>query len=63
MIAPRPVRYLFLGAALGILVGFAAALLHNWLDTSLKRRSQLKDLLEAPVLGVIDRDPTSLRNP
>ena len=49
MVAPRPVLYLVLGAVLGLLVGFGAALLRNGLDTTLKRRSQLEDVL---VLGM-----------
>jgi capsular exopolysaccharide synthesis family protein len=62
-VAPRPVRYLILGTVLGLLAGFAAALLRNGLDTTLRRRSQLEDILGAPVLGVIGRDSKIASSP
>jgi capsular exopolysaccharide synthesis family protein len=61
--APRPVLYLGLGAVLGLLVGFGAALLRSGLDTSLKRREQLEEVLEAPVVGVIGRDSKIASSP
>jgi capsular exopolysaccharide synthesis family protein len=61
--APRPTLYLTLGAVLGLLVGFGAALLRNGLDTTLKRRAQLEESLDAPVLGVIGRDSKIVNSP
>jgi capsular exopolysaccharide synthesis family protein len=61
--APRPVLYLVLGLALGLLAGAAAALLRNALDTSLKGRGQLEEALRAPVLGHIGRDPKIASSP
>ncbi len=63
IVAPRPPLYLAAGLALGLLAGFAAALLRNALDTSLKRRNQLEDVLRVPVLGMIGRDPKIVNSP
>ncbi len=61
--APRPLLYLALGLALGLLGGAAGALLRNALDTSVKRRDQLEDVLQAPVLGHTGRDPKISASP
>jgi capsular exopolysaccharide synthesis family protein len=61
--APRPVPYLAAGLAAGLLAGFAAALLRSGLDTSVKRRNQLENVLQAPVLGTIGRDSKIASSP
>jgi non-specific protein-tyrosine kinase len=62
-VAPRPVLYLVVGTLVGLLVGISAALLLNGLDTTLRRRAQLEDILGAPVLGVIGRDSKIANSP
>ncbi len=57
LVAPRPVAYIALGAVLGLVLGLAAALLRHALDFRVKTRRQLEDILGAPVLGTIGRDP------
>lgn len=54
--APRPALYVLIGTVLGLLVGFAAALLRHALDTKIKRRRVLEDVLGVPALGTVDRD-------
>jgi capsular exopolysaccharide synthesis family protein len=56
-VAPRPVLYLALGAVVGLLLGFAAALLRHALDFRVKSRRQVEEALGVPVLGTIGRDP------
>jgi capsular exopolysaccharide synthesis family protein len=63
VVAPRPVLYMVLGAVLGLLAGLGAALLRNALDTSVKRRRQLEEILDAPVLGEIGRDAKIVKSP
>ncbi len=56
LVAPRPGLYLTFGIVLGLLIGFGAAVLRNALDTGIKSRSQLEEILGVPVLGIIGRD-------
>ncbi len=57
LVAPRPVAYIALGAVLGLVLGLAAALLRHALDFRVKSRRQIEEILGAPVLGTIGRDP------
>lgn len=63
MVAPRPVLYGVLGVIFGLLAGVGAALLRNALDTSVTKRRQLEEILEAPVLGELNRDPKIVKSP
>lgn len=54
--APRPALYLLLGAVLGLLLGFGAAVVRKSLDTRVKSKNQLETALGVPVLGTIGRD-------
>jgi uncharacterized protein involved in exopolysaccharide biosynthesis len=46
-------KYVVLGAGLGLLVGMGLALLRDWLDPSVKSTSQAERLTGVPVLGEI----------
>ena len=63
LVAPRPVLYIVLGAALGLVLGFLSALLRHALDTRIKTRRQLEETLGVPVLGMIGRDPKIRTSP
>lgn len=52
---PKRLRLLFLGCALSLGCGIAAAVLWEMLDTSIHRMEDLKTLTTAPILGVIPR--------
>ncbi len=56
LVAPRPSLYVVFGVVLGLLVGFGAAVVRSALDTGVKSRSQLEEILRVPVLGIIGRD-------
>jgi capsular exopolysaccharide synthesis family protein len=62
-VAPRPVLYLTLGAVLGLVIGLAAAFLRHALDSRVKTRRELDEILGAPVLGMIGRDPKIASSP
>lgn len=55
-ISPRPNTNLAIGAVLGLLLGYGAALLRNAFDTSVKSSEQLQQLTKTPVLGSIAYD-------
>lgn len=61
--SPRPVLYLGLGAALGLVAGVAAALLRRSLDSSVRGRREIEDALGAPVRGVLPRERAMARRP
>lgn len=63
LVAPRPVLYLGAGLGLGLLAGLAGALLRNALDTSIRRRRRLAEVLGVPVLGAFGRGPSRSANP
>jgi len=63
LVAPRPLLYLAGGVVLGLLIGFAAAAIRSALDTRVKSRNQLEEILGAPVLGAIGRDRTMRSSP
>ena len=57
LVAPRPALYLAIGAAAGLLLGVALALLRHALDSRIRSRRKLEEILGVPVLGTIGRDP------
>lgn len=61
--APRPFLYLALGAVLGLVVGLAGAVLRHAVDFRVRGRRQLEEVLGAPVLATIGRDPKIPRSP
>jgi capsular exopolysaccharide synthesis family protein len=62
-VAPQPLAYVAVGAVAGLLLGFVAALLLHALDSRIRGRRQLEDILDAPVLGTIARDPKIAKSP
>jgi capsular exopolysaccharide synthesis family protein len=63
LVAPRPTLYAIFGVVLGLLAGFGAAVVRSALDTRVKSRNQLEEMLGAPVLGIIGRDPKIRSSP
>ncbi|MGD9528339.1 polysaccharide biosynthesis tyrosine autokinase [Pseudonocardia sp.] len=61
--SPDPVTNVVLGALIGLLVGCGLAVLRHVLDTSVKSREQVRELLGVPVLGEIQADPGFDRTP
>jgi capsular exopolysaccharide synthesis family protein len=57
-VSPRPVRNLFIGTVLGMLLGIAAALGREMLDTAVRSTDDVKTATQMPILGVIPRDRT-----
>ncbi|TNC21883.1 polysaccharide biosynthesis tyrosine autokinase [Amycolatopsis alkalitolerans] len=62
-VSPRPAVDLSLGALLGLLAGYGAALLRNMLDTTVKSAEELRRLSGAPNLGTIAHDPDVPKHP
>ncbi len=63
LVAPRPTLYAIFGVVLGLLAGFGAAVVRSALDTRVKGRNQLEEMLGSPVLGIIGRDPKIRQSP
>lgn len=61
--SPRPALNLALGLALGLAGGLALAVLRDRLDTTVRTRRDLDDLLHAPYLGGVGDDRALERGP
>jgi succinoglycan biosynthesis transport protein ExoP len=57
--APRPRVNLLLGILLGLAVGVGAAALRDATASRLRSAAQVADLVEAPVIGAVDVDPSA----
>ncbi len=55
-ISPKPVRNLALAAVIGLLLGFALAVLREVLDTTVKRLEDVPSLSETPLLSTLAFD-------
>jgi capsular exopolysaccharide synthesis family protein len=62
-VSPRAKRNIGLGLVLGLLLGAAAAVLRDTLDTSIKSVRQLEELVPAPVIGAISFDTQATDTP
>ncbi|WP_153392877.1 polysaccharide biosynthesis tyrosine autokinase [Ornithinicoccus halotolerans] len=62
-VSPQPLRNLALGAVLGLLLGFGAALLRDLLDTSIKGEADAKDVTDHTVIGGIAFDKGAAERP
>ena len=62
-ISPNPLRNLFLGGILGLLLGLAIAVIRELLDTSVKTVQDVEAVVDAPVLGGIAFDANTTRTP
>lgn len=62
-VSPRPLFNLATGLLVGLLIGFALAVLLETLDTRIDSVEALQAIAELPTLGVISRDPEVTRNP
>jgi polysaccharide biosynthesis transport protein len=54
---PKPLRNTLIGVFLGLLLGVAMAFVVERLDRRLKDPSEIEDLLERPIVGVIPKSP------
>jgi capsular exopolysaccharide synthesis family protein len=62
-VSPRPVRNLGLAALLGLMIGAAAAVLRELLDTTVKTSEALQALASAPVLAGVPFDADAKGGP
>jgi capsular exopolysaccharide synthesis family protein len=62
-VSPRTTRDIALGFLLGLLVGIAAAVLRETLDTSVKHLEDLTQELDLAPLGVVLYDPEAIKRP
>ncbi|MEO6413661.1 MAG: Wzz/FepE/Etk N-terminal domain-containing protein, partial [Pedococcus sp.] len=62
-ISPNPVRNIGLGVVLGLLVGLGVALLRDTFDTSIKSERDVKEAVDATIIGGITFDPEGPKNP
>lgn len=53
---PRPLRNLLIGLSLGVVLGVAAALIRETLDTTLRDSDEVRRLTGATILGAIPRE-------
>jgi Mrp family chromosome partitioning ATPase len=56
-IRPNPVRDSFVGLLLGLLVGLITIGLREALDTRVRSEAQVEEVLDAPVVGTVERLP------
>ncbi|MDT4913786.1 MAG: tyrosine-protein kinase, partial [Pseudonocardiales bacterium] len=54
--APRPLRNALIGLALGLVLGIAAALIRETLDTTLRDSEEVRRITRATILGIIPRE-------
>lgn len=54
--SPRPLRNALIGLALGLVLGIAAALIRETLDTTLRDSEEVRRITRATILGVIPRE-------
>lgn len=59
-VSPRPVRNVFVGLILGLLLGGGLAFLYEYLDNTLKSRQDIEEYVKLPVLGEIPLVTSSL---
>ncbi|EAP97401.1 cell surface polysaccharide biosynthesis / Chain length determinant protein [Janibacter sp. HTCC2649] len=62
-VSPRPLRNIALGIVLGLLLGFGAAVLKQFLDTKLRSKEDVEALTEKVVLGGIPFDADAAKHP
>lgn len=63
-VSPRPIRNLALGLILGLIAAFAAVLLRHILDTKVRTKDDVEDIIEgAAVIGSIPFDNDAPRQP
>ncbi len=60
---PKLINNLVLGAAIGLVLGIAAALLRSTLDTKVRTQDDVRSVTDLPVLGGIGYDPTASKQP
>lgn len=54
--SPKPRTNLLVGLSLGVILGFAAALLRETLDSTIRRSTDLERLIEVDLLGVVSKE-------
>ncbi|MCW2528975.1 MAG: hypothetical protein JWM76_3835 [Pseudonocardiales bacterium] len=54
--SPRPSRNLLIGLALGLVLGIAAALARESLDTRLRDSDEVRRVADVPLLGIVPRE-------
>ncbi|MBO0842702.1 MAG: polysaccharide biosynthesis tyrosine autokinase [Nocardioides sp.] len=62
-VSPVPLRNVGIGLALGLLLGFGAAVLRQSVDTRITSAEDLAEVVDAPMLGAIIHDPASVKTP
>lgn len=62
-VSPVPLRNLIIGAALGLFFGLIAALVREALDNAIRRREDVEDVSDLPILGAIPFDREAPQHP
>ncbi|GAA1966077.1 polysaccharide biosynthesis tyrosine autokinase [Terrabacter lapilli] len=62
-VSPRPLRNLALALALGLMLGFGAAVLRDLLDKSIKSQRDLEEVTDGTILGAIAFDTDASAHP
>lgn len=62
-VSPTPVRNLVLTAVLGVLLGLGLAVLRHTLDTKVRTKSDLDEVSDSTVLGMVPFDPSTGAHP
>jgi receptor protein-tyrosine kinase len=54
--SPKPIRNILIGLALGIVLGVAAALIRETLDTTLRDSEEVRRMTRSTILGIVPRE-------
>ncbi len=62
-VSPRPLRNIALGVVLGLLLGLAAAVVREMMDTTVKNADDVAEVTDLPVLGTVAYDEEAHARP
>lgn len=62
-VSPNPFRNLALGVVVGLILGFALAMIRHLLDSTVRTNEDVEEITEEPVIGAVHFDPRAGKEP